>query len=144
MTVASILKNKGQSIVSARPTDTVAEVARLLSDHRIGAVVVIDAGGRLVGILSERDIVISLAANGADALALTADQLMTRDLSTVTLQTTEADAMTMMTTGRFRHLPVVERGEMIGLISIGDVVKARIMQQDSEVENMRAYVSGAA
>jgi CBS domain-containing protein len=144
MTVAAILKIKGRTIVSAHPSDTVAEAARLLTDHHIGAVVVTDAAGKLVGILSERDIVMALAASGAAALSMTADQLMTRDLGTVTLQTTEADAMAMMTNRRFRHLPVIEHGEMIGLISIGDVVKARIMQQDSEVENMRAYVAGAA
>jgi CBS domain-containing protein len=144
MTVAAILKTKGRTIVAARPTDTIAAVARQLSDHHIGAVVVRDAVGQLVGILSERDIVVALTAHGAEVLTMTAAQLMTRELGTVTLRTTEAEAMAMMTTGRFRHLPVMEHGEMIGLISIGDVVKARIMQQDAEVETMRAYVSGAA
>jgi CBS domain-containing protein len=144
MTVAAILKTKGRTIVAARPTDTIADVARQLAEHHIGAVVVRDAVGQLVGIISERDIVMALPVHGAEVLDMTAAQLMTRELGTATLRTTEAEALAMMTTGRFRHLPVMEHGEMVGLISIGDVVKARIMQQDAEVETMRAYVSGAA
>jgi len=144
MTVAAILKHKGHDIVFARPTDTIAEVAKLLAARRIGAVVVRDVADHLLGILSERDIVSALAANGEGVLKMTAAQLMTRELSTATPQTTVAEAMAMMTTGRFRHLPVIDHGAMVGLVSIGDVVKARIMQQESEVENMRAYVAGAA
>ena len=144
MTVAAILKHKGRTVVSVRPTHTVAEVAKLLTANHIGAAVVIDGSGELVGIISERDIVIALADSGAATLDMTADRLMTRELGTVTPRTTEREAMAMMTAGHYRHLPVMEHGAMVGLISIGDVVKARIMEQESEVENMRAYVAGAA
>ena len=103
-----------------------------------------DASDQLLGIVSERDIVHSLASNGARTLEMTAGQLMTRALKTVTPQTTEEEAMTMMTAGRMRHLPVLDQGKLRGLISIGDVVKARIMKQDHEVDSLKAYVAGAA
>ena len=105
---------------------------------------VLDAAQQLLGIVSERDIVKSLATHGARTLEMTAGQLMTRDLKTVTRETTVVEAMTMMTAGRFRHIPVLEDGQLIGLISIGDVVKARIMQAEQEVDSLRSYVAGAA
>jgi CBS domain-containing protein len=143
MTVAAILKHKGYQVLSVNPTATIAEVVELLSQKRIGAVVVIDAADQLLGIVSERDVMHSLAANGARTLEMSAGQLMTRALHTVTPQTTEVEAMTMMTASRVRHLPVIEHGALIGMISIGDVVKARIMQQDQEVDSLKAYVAGA-
>jgi CBS domain-containing protein len=143
MTVAAILKHKGYQVLSVNPTATIAEVADVLSQKRIGAVVVIDAADQLLGIVSERDVMHSLAANGARTLEMSAGQLMTRVLHTVTPQTTEVEAMTMMTASRVRHLPVIEHGTLIGMISIGDVVKARIMQQDHEVDSLKAYVAGA-
>ncbi len=143
MSVASILKHKGYEVASVNPTATIAEVAAVLAERRIGAVVVLDAAEQLLGIVSERDIVSSLAANGARTLEMSAGQLMTRALKTVTPQTTESEAMTIMTASRVRHLPVVEHGALIGMISIGDVVKARLMQQDQEVDSLRAYVAGA-
>jgi CBS domain-containing protein len=144
MTVAAVLRFKGLDVAAAAPDATVAEVATQLSRLKIGAVVVKDAGGKLLGIISERDIVHALAAHGAAALDLLAEELMTRAVRTVTPQTTVAEAMTMMTTGRFRHLPVVDQGAMVGIISIGDVVKAKIMQQEAEVDSLKAYVSGTA
>ncbi len=143
MTVAAILKHKGYQVLSVNPTATIAEVVQVLSQKRIGAVVVIDAADQLLGIVSERDVMHSLAANGARTLEMSAGQLMTRVLHTVTPQTTEVEAMTMMTASRVRHLPVIEHGALIGMISIGDVVKARIMQQDQEVDSLKAYVAGA-
>jgi CBS domain-containing protein len=143
MTVAAILKHKGHEVVSVNPTASIADVVDLMSQKRIGAVVVIDAADQLLGIVSERDIMNSLAANGARTLEMSAGQLMTRILHTVTPQTTEVEAMTMMTASRVRHLPVIEHGALIGMISIGDVVKARIMQQDHEVDSLKAYVAGA-
>ena len=143
MTVAAILKHKGYQVLSVNPTATIAEVVDVLSQKRIGAVVVIDAADQLLGIVSERDIMHSLAANGARTLEMSAGQLMTRALHTVTPRTTEVEAMTMMTASRVRHLPVIEHGALIGMISIGDVVKARIMQQDHEVDSLKAYVAGA-
>ncbi len=143
MTVAAILKHKGHEVQSVDPTARIDAVVALLSERRIGAVLVLDSADQLLGIVSERDIVNSLAANGARTLEMSAGQLMTRALHIVTPQTTEVEAMTMMTASRVRHLPVVERGALIGMISIGDVVKARIMQQDHEVDSLRAYVAGA-
>ncbi|MDA8254023.1 MAG: CBS domain-containing protein [Rhodospirillales bacterium] len=144
MTIAAILKHKGYDVASVRPTVTVADVARLLSGRRIGAVVVQDAAEQLLGIVSERDIIHALAANGARALDMTAGQLMTRALKTATPAMTIEQAMTLMTAGRFRHLPVIEHGALLGIVSIGDIVKARIMQQEHEVDSLKAYVAGAA
>ena len=144
MTVAAILKHKGYDVATVGPADTIEKVVQVLEARRIGAVVVCDPAEQMLGILSERDIVHALAANGVRALEMTAGQLMTRALKTASPRTTVAEAMTMMTAGRFRHLPVVEHGALVGLVSIGDVVKARIMQQETEVDGLRAYVSGAA
>jgi len=144
MTVAAILKHKGYQITTVDPTAHVAEIAEVLRQRRIGAVLVMDRSDQLLGIVSERDIVRCLAANGARTLEMTAGQLMTRALQVAHPETTEADAMRMMTAGRFRHLPVMDKGVLVGLISIGDVVKARIMQQESEVDSLKAYVAGSA
>jgi CBS domain-containing protein len=143
MTVAAILKHKGSEVASARPADTIEAVVRVLTARGIGAVVVLDTTDRPLGILSERDIVHALAAKGADALAMTAGELMTRALKTATPSTTVGEAMAMMTTGRFRHLPVIDNDSLVGLVSIGDVVRAKILQQETEVDGLRAYVSGA-
>jgi CBS domain-containing protein len=144
MTVSAILKHKGRDIASVRPTMTIAEVTSLLATRGIGAILVQDESGQLLGIVSERDIVRALAANGASALDMTAGQLMTRTLKTATPQTTVSQAMALMTSGRFRHLPVIDHDVLVGIISIGDVVKARIMQQEHEVDSLKAYVAGAA
>jgi CBS domain-containing protein len=144
MTVAAILKHKGYDVASVRPTATINEVARLLSGRRIGGVVVQDAAEHLVGILTERDIVHAIARHGAASLEMPAAQVMTRTVTTATLHTTVEEAMRLMTAGRFRHLPVIEHGALTGIISIGDVVKARIMQQEHEVDSLKAYVAGAA
>jgi CBS domain-containing protein len=144
MTIAAILKQKGNQVSSVAPTATIAEVAHELARLRIGAVLVMDSAQQLLGIVSERDIVASLAANGAATLAMTAGQLMTREVRTATPRATVPEAMGIMTAGRFRHLPVVEAGVLLGIISIGDVVKARITQQEHEVDSLKAYVAGAS
>ena len=144
MTVASILRHKGSEVVSVEPALTALELARLLAARRIGAVLVRDRSGDIVGIVSERDIVGALGRQGPAALDLTARQLMTADVRTATPHTTVEQAMEMMTSGRFRHLPVLEGGKLVGLVSIGDVVKARISQQEQEVDSLKAYVAGAA
>ena len=143
MTVAAMLKHKGHDVVSVPPTLSVAEIARLLSERHIGAVLVRTDAGPLLGVLSERDIIHALAANGAGALTMTAAQIMTHAPKCATPQTTITEAMEMMTEGRFRHLPVLDHGQLVGIVSIGDVVKARIMQQDHEVDSLKAYVAGA-
>lgn len=144
MSVAAILKHKGHEVISVGPMESVAELARVLTEKRIGAVLVLDAEQQILGIVSERDVVHSLAANGARTLEMTAGQLMTRVVRTVTPRTTVLEAMTTMTAGRIRHLPVVDHNVLLGMISIGDVVKQRIMQQDQEMESLTAYVAGAA
>jgi CBS domain-containing protein len=143
MTVAAMLKHKGHEVVTVQPSATIAAVARLLSSRRIGAVVVRNGDGPLLGVASERDIIHALAAHGSAALEMTAEQIMTKAIETATPETTITEAMEMMTAGRFRHLPVLESGTLIGIVSIGDVVKARIMQQAQEVDSLKAYVAGS-
>jgi CBS domain-containing protein len=142
MTVAAMLKHKGHDVVFVTPAVSVTQIIRLLSAHRIGAILVRNGAGPLLGVVSERDIIHALAANGASALDMTAAQLMTYRPKCATPETTIIEAMEMMTEGRFRHLPVLDHGVLIGIVSIGDVVKARIMQQEHEVNSLKAYVSG--
>jgi CBS domain-containing protein len=143
-TIAAILKHKGYQVTTVSPTLSIERVTSVLAEHRIGAVLVVDSAGQLLGIVSERDIVRCLAANGVRTLEMTAGQLMTRALQVAHPDTTVAEAMARMTVGRFRHLPVLDHDTLVGLISIGDVVKARIMEQEDEVDSLKAYVAGSA
>jgi CBS domain-containing protein len=143
MNVKAILAAKGGDIICIEPTADLATAAQLLSKRRIGAVLVFGAGGRLAGILSERDIVRALSEHGADALALPVGQVMTRDVATCGEDDTVASIMERMTTGKFRHLPVMARGQLVGLISIGDVVKQRVEEIERESEAMRDYIRTA-
>jgi CBS domain-containing protein len=143
MTVAAILAEKGHEVVTVGPTATVAETVELLADHRIGAAIVTDRTGRILGIISERDIVAALAESGADALAREVRSVMTEKVVTCSERDTLNVVMTRMTRGRFRHLPVVENGRMVGVISIGDVVKRRIEDVEREAEEMRIYIATA-
>ncbi len=142
MTLKAILKGKPPGFISVLPTASIREVIAVLAGKRIGAVLVVDAAGKLAGILSERDIVRSLASAAADTLDMTAIQLMTAHPVTATPATTVSEAMAIMTEGHFRHLPILEAGRLTGLVSIGDVVKARIDQSQHEVESLRTYVVG--
>ena len=142
MTVAAILRHKNAETVTVTPDTLLVDVATLLSQRKIGAAPVMQ-GDALVGIISERDLVHCLARHGAQALDLTAAQAMTRAVQTVHPETTVAEAMAAMTAGRFRHMPVLVDGRMTGVISIGDVVKARLDDQANEVDSLRAYVVGA-
>lgn len=144
MTVAAILKHKGTDVARVLPTDRISDVSKLLSDRRIGAVLVLDQADQLMGIVSERDIVHCLASKGSAVLDMTAAQIMTSALRTATPATTVQEAMQMMTAGRFRHLPVLDGGKLAGIVSIGDVVKTRLEQQEHEVDSLKAYVAGAA
>ncbi len=144
MTIAAILKHKGHAVVTVAPTATVPEVSARLTDNRIGAVLVMDRADQVLGIVSERDIVRSVAQNGARTLEMTAGQLMTRAVHLAHPDMTVDEAMRKMTMGRIRHLPVVRGGEVVGMVSIGDVVKSVIMRQETEVDSLRAYISGAA
>jgi CBS domain-containing protein len=143
MTVKAILAAKGGDVVSIEPTADLAAAAKLLTSRRIGAVVILGAGGRLAGILSERDIVRALAERGAAALLLPVGQVMTRNVATCAESDTIPTIMERMTAGKFRHLPVVEKDRLIGLVSIGDVVKSRVEQIERESEALRDYIRTA-
>ena len=141
-TVAAILKYKGHQVTTVGPTATTAQVVDVLAALRIGAVLVIDHTDQLLGMVGEREIMRAIAANGTRTLEMTAGQVMTRNLQVAHPATTVAEAMTMMTIGRSRHLPVMDQDVLVGLISIGDVVKARIMEKESEVDSLKTYVAG--
>jgi len=143
MVLAAKARNLGGDIVCIEPTADLAAAVKLLSTHRIGAVLIRGAGGRLAGILSERDIVRALSDHGASALALPVGQAMTREVATCSEDDTVASIMERMTTGKFRHMPVIANGELTGLISIGDVVKQRVEEIESESEAMRDYIRTA-
>jgi CBS domain-containing protein len=144
MTVAAILKHKGSFVATTTPECRLADAVRDLATRRIGALVVLGPAGDVAGILSERDIVYALAMHGAAALERRADEVMTADVTTAGFATTYDEAVRAMTEGRFRHMPVVDHGRLAGLVSIGDVVKARMMEQEAEVDGLRAYVAGGA
>jgi len=145
MNVKTIMaaKKLGGEIISTEPTATLAAAAQLLSAHRIGAVVILGAGGRLAGILSERDIVRAISAQGAAALESLVGQAMTRNVTTCSEDDNIAAIMVRMTAGKFRHMPVVADELPIGLISIGDVVKQRLDEIERESEAMRDYIRTA-
>jgi CBS domain-containing protein len=141
MYVSQILKSKGTNVVTARADDTIARVAEQLATERIGAVVVMGEG-RIAGILSERDIAYGLARHGQDLLALRVSDLMSRLVATCSPEDDTGTLMEMMTDRRVRHLPVLDNGKLAGIISIGDVVKARLSEMAVEVNELRDYVAG--
>jgi CBS domain-containing protein len=143
MTVAAILAEKGRGVVTTTAAATVGEVVDLLATHKIGALVIADASERIAGIVSERDVVRAVARGGAAALAQPVETVMTRKVVTCGESETINDVMSRMTRGRFRHLPVATEGRLAGIISIGDVVKARIEQVEREADEMRAYIATA-
>jgi CBS domain-containing protein len=140
MNVASILKDKGSSVATARPDTTIAEASAKLAARKIGALVIVGAEGRVDGILSERDIIRAIATRGAAALNEVAADIMTRQVISCTSANSLDDLMAIMTTGRFRHVPVVESGALVGIISIGDVVKRHIAEVEMEATALRNYV----
>lgn len=141
MNVATILKHKGGRVVSIHADETLAEAARLLSREGIGAVLVRDPHGKVVGIISERDVVRQVAQSGEHALKTTVGQCMTRDVVFCTPTDSIDRVMAMMTERRFRHLPVMDRSELVGIISIGDVVKNRIAETEMEAQALRQYIA---
>lgn len=143
MTVSRILKDKGSDIITVTSDQTVEFVCGLLAANKIGGVVVVDAKGGLAGIFTERDVVKALAGEGVDAFSRPVSGYMTRSVETVTREATVASVMARMTAGRFRHIPVVEEGRLIGVISIGDVVKHRIAEAEREADEMRTYIAMA-
>jgi len=138
--VANILDGKGRDVLTVTPESSVAALVKLLAEKRIGAVPVVDGAGKVRGIVSERDVVRALAGDAA-VLDRKVETLMTREVQTCILGDTVADLMEIMTRGRFRHLPVIDQGKLIGIISIGDVVKQRVAEAQSEVDALTTYIT---
>ena len=138
--VSSVLKHKGHEVVTVTPDQTVARVVRLLAQNRIGALPVINPDGRLIGIISERDIIRGMAEHADAVFALPAERLMTREVRTCSSEDQLVDLMEVMTLQRFRHLPVIENGALHGIVSIGDVVKQRLEEVQTEAEQLRNYI----
>jgi CBS domain-containing protein len=140
MTISIILANKGRDVVSIEPAATLKSAAALLAEKRIGAVIVLGADHRIVGILSERDIVRAIGERGAAALDEPVSRSMTRKVSTCTEGETIVSIMEQMTEGKFRHVPVVDQGRLAGIVSIGDVVKHRLHEMERDSAAMRDYI----
>ena len=142
MHVKAVLAVKGGSIITLSPQASLAEAAKLLAAKRIGTVLITD-GDNLLGILSERDIVRAIATDGPAALDAQIEEHMTRAVKTAEREDTLRSIMERMTQGRFRHMPVIEEGRLVGIISIGDVVKHRLAEIEAEASAMRDYIASA-
>ena len=143
MTVKRILSDKGANVVTIAPTASLADAAKLLSERRIGALVVTGAGDRVVGIVSERDIVRILASRGAAGLGISLTDVMTRKVVSCESSATVSAVMEQMTAGKFRHVPVIDGEKLVGIISIGDVVKLRLQEMEREQNALRDYIQTA-
>ena len=141
MNVATILGEKGSEIVTATPDASLLEIAKTLRKHRIGCIVLNDGKGGIAGIVSERDLVRAIAESGRDILSSSVSKCMTKNVVTCQKSDTIHTIMAAMTDGRFRHMPVVEDGELVGVISIGDVVRLRIEEAELEAAAMRDYIA---
>lgn len=141
MKVSDILKVKGHDIVSLAVGEPVAAAVALLAEHHIGSVLILDDNGSIVGILSERDICLALNIEKERVLQMRVGDLMTRDVATCSPDHDVAAIMGLMTAQRFRHVPVVENGKLVGIVSIGDVVKSRIEEAEAEVDALRRYIT---
>jgi CBS domain-containing protein len=143
MTVRTILAAKGRDVIAIDPGASLADAAKLLAEKRIGAVLVLGADRRMVGIISERDIVQALAARGPAVLDEPVSGTMTRKVEICNEGETISSIMERMTEGKFRHLPVLDQGRLAGIISIGDVVKHRLREMERESAAMRDYILSA-
>ena len=141
MKLAELIRGKGREIVKIKDTQNIAEAAIALTENKIGALLVEGQNGEITGILSERDIVGGMAPHGADLHDVEVSELMTTNLIRCSPQDSVNEAMAMMTDRRIRHLPVFEGEELVGFISIGDLVKCRIMEVQSEAEALRQYIA---
>ena len=143
MTVKAVLARKGTNVTTVEPTASLAAAVKLLGEQRIGALVVTGPEQRIVGILSERDIVRALSAHGAQALERPVSEMMTRKVVTCNERDTLHDLMERMTAGKFRHVPVVEQDRLAGIISIGDVVKSRVEEMEHDTQVLQDYIRTA-
>ena len=140
MNVNAILNLKGRNVITVSSRDQVEQVLQILVKNRIGSVIAVDEG-ELCGIVSERDIVRAIAERGEAILHVPVAQIMTREVKTCRGSDTIHEIMEFMTAGRFRHMPVVEEGQLVGIISIGDVVQRRIQLAELEADSMRSYIA---
>ena len=143
MIVKAILAAKGGNVVNIEPTATLETAVKTLAEHKIGALLVLGPDRRVMGILSERDIVRALGERGPAALEENVAAVMTRKVTTCNESDTVVAIMERMTTGKFRHVPVVDQGRLIGVISIGDVVKHRVQEMEQESAALRDYIQTA-
>lgn len=141
MNAASILAHKGADVVTAAPEDTIEDAARVLTAKNIGAVVILDASGMPAGVLSERDITAAIGREGAHALTMRVSECMSRDVLVCRPSDSLDVLMGRMTNRRIRHLPVAEGGKLLGVVSIGDVVKQKIAEAEAEAEAMKSYIA---
>lgn len=141
MKIAELLRGRDRDIVKISPGQKIADAAIALTDNKIGALLVEDDNGGIAGILSERDIVGGMGPHGADLHDVAVEELMTRDVIRCSPDDTVNKAMAMMTDRRIRHLPIFEGEELVGFISIGDLVKCRIMEVQAEAEALREYIA---
>jgi len=141
MSLKTILAAKGGDVICIEPTANLAAAAKLLSTHRIGALVVLDADGRLVGILSERDIVRVMAESGSAGLQLPVAQVMTRNVSTCDVNDSIGSVIDRMTNGKFRHMPVFDKDRLVGLLSIGDALKWHIETIREHIHQLEASLT---
>jgi CBS domain-containing protein len=141
MRVKAILEQKGRAVLTTSPQATVREAARLLSEHHVGAVIIVDQHEHIVGIVAERDIVAAVAQHGAEALDKPVLLVMWKNVHRCSEDTSVGELMAMMSAKRARHIPVETHGRLAGIISIGDVVKAHIRQIEHEAEEMKAYIA---
>lgn len=142
MLISEVLQRKGNAVATVPPTATISEVLAALAQFSVGALVVSTDGISVEGIISERDVVRALAAHGRDAVDRDAAAVMTRDVVTCSENATIEQLMTEMTERRFRHVPVTEEGRLIGIVSIGDVVNARVRNLETETRQLTNYISG--
>ena len=143
MTIARILAEKGADIVTITPERTLDEAIHLLAEKRIGALVVTHGDGSVAGILSERDVVRAIAARGATALDDAVSQFMTKTVVTTDEDQSVIDVVRAMSAGRFRHMPVVVEGRIVGIVSVGDAIKYRLEQMEAEQSALREYIATA-
>jgi CBS domain-containing protein len=143
MTVRAILSRKGNDVATIEPNALLAAAMKILAERRIGALVITGADQRIVGILSERDIVRTLAERGPRALDEPLADVMTRKVVTCSQSETVCEIMERMSSGKFRHVPVVEQGRLIGIVSIGDIVKSRLEEMEREQAAMHDYIRTA-
>lgn len=141
MRIADVLRTKGSTVATVEPGDTVTELLAVLSQHNVGALVVVGPDGAVVGIVSERDVVRRLHDRGAALLTSTVAEIMTTEVVTCTPQDTVDNLTVLMTERRIRHVPVLVDGRLAGIVSIGDVVKSRISQLEEDHEHLQAYIA---